>query len=302
MKEPVFDEPVELLTRPHHYNSSYMEQLTFLKPCRKGCTWVTDQNVNLYSIVQSCRKFYLQQTKEIPELMLSVACNPTRNDPDQGRNAIARMEFHARMMAHYRHGEVPLSETIEMKESTQILFAAMMEINDDPSLQSALDAFNDYVAVWDYTGISKYTPHEFQTNLKDKCNAYISSLRLVWQSFKRIEDRLSGNPTQLEFNDLKDTESNLAKLGKATIKAINARNAEGLDIIGPRTEACKRQVMAVIRQLAKAKDAEEEMYTACKDTFCAAKDGYNDWRSLYTWCSRNKTKILAWVDTYRLYR
>ena len=83
------------------------------------------------------------------------------------------------------------------------------------------------------------------------------------------------------------------------IRAINARNADGLDITGPRTPDCRNQVLAVVVWLANPRHS-QSIYHACERTFRFTKKGYRDEERLYLWCHRNESKIWAWVETYRL--
>ena len=47
--------------------------------------------------------------------------------------------------------------------------------------------------------------------------------------------------------------------------------------------------------------ATAEMTEAMADrTFRVTKDGYDNVERLYIWCYRNKSRIWAWVETYRL--
>ena len=93
-----------------------------------------------------------------------------------------------------------------------------------------------------------------------------------------------------------------AEIRQATreiIRAINARNADGLEIRGPRTTACREQVMAVVVWLANPKHL-QNIHHACEQTFRIIKDGYENIERLYIWCYRNQSRIWAWVETYRL--
>ena len=83
------------------------------------------------------------------------------------------------------------------------------------------------------------------------------------------------------------------------IRAINARNADGLDITGPRTPDCRNQVLAVVVWLANPRHS-QSIYHACERTFRFTEKGYRDEERLYLWCHRNESKIWAWVETYRL--
>ena len=83
------------------------------------------------------------------------------------------------------------------------------------------------------------------------------------------------------------------------IKAINTRNIDGLDIIGPRTPECRDQVLAVVMWLANPKHP-QNIHHACDMTFRPIRNGYDNKEKLYLWCHRNKSRIWAWVETYRL--
>ena len=83
------------------------------------------------------------------------------------------------------------------------------------------------------------------------------------------------------------------------VKAINTRNIDGLDIIGPRTQECRDQVLAVVMWLANPKHP-QNVHHACDRTFRPIRNGYDNKEKLYLWCHRNKSRIWAWVETYRL--
>ena len=86
---------------------------------------------------------------------------------------------------------------------------------------------------------------------------------------------------------------------KEIIRAVNTRNVDGLEIRGPRTAACREQVMAVVSWLADPRHP-QSIYHACERTFHIAKNGYRDEERLYLWCHRNESRIWAWVETHRL--
>ena len=83
------------------------------------------------------------------------------------------------------------------------------------------------------------------------------------------------------------------------VKSINTRNIDGLDIIGPRTQECRDQVLAVVMWLANPKHP-QNIHHACDRTFRPIRNGYDNKEKLYLWCHRNKSRIWAWVETYRL--
>ena len=83
------------------------------------------------------------------------------------------------------------------------------------------------------------------------------------------------------------------------VRAVNTRNIDGLDISGPRTAACRAQVLAVVVWLANPKHL-QNIHHACDRTFRPTRSGYEDAERLYRWCHRNESRIWAWVETYRL--
>ena len=83
------------------------------------------------------------------------------------------------------------------------------------------------------------------------------------------------------------------------IKSINTRDIDGLDIQGPRTQACRDQVLAVVVRLANPKHL-QNMHHACDRTYRPMRNGYKDAERLYRWCHRNESRIWALVETYRL--
>ena len=93
--------------------------------------------------------------------------------------------------------------------------------------------------------------------------------------------------------------SAVATAAKHIIKAINTRNIDGLDITGPRSPECRDQVLAVVVFLANPKHP-QSIHHACEQTFRVTEDGYENVERLYIWCYRNKSRIWAWVETYRL--
>ena len=93
--------------------------------------------------------------------------------------------------------------------------------------------------------------------------------------------------------------STVATAARQIIKSINTRNTDGLDITGPRTPECRDQVFAVVVFLANPKHP-QSIHHACEQTFRVTEDGYENVERLYIWCYRNKSRIWAWVETYRL--
>ena len=93
--------------------------------------------------------------------------------------------------------------------------------------------------------------------------------------------------------------SSITAAARQIIKSINTRNIEGLDITGPRSPECRDQVMAVVVWLANPKH-QQNIHHACEQTFRVTKGGYENVDRLYIWCYRNKSRIWAWVETYRL--
>ena len=93
--------------------------------------------------------------------------------------------------------------------------------------------------------------------------------------------------------------SAVATAARQIIKSINTRNIDGLDITGPRSPECRDQVFAVVVFLANPKHP-QSIHHACEQTFRVTEDGYENVERLYIWCYRNKSRIWAWVETYRL--
>ena len=93
--------------------------------------------------------------------------------------------------------------------------------------------------------------------------------------------------------------SAVATAARQLIKSINMRNIDGLDITGPRSQECRDQVFAVVVFLANPKHP-QSIHHACEQTFRVTEDGYENVERLYIWCYRNKSRIWAWVETYRL--
>ena len=90
-----------------------------------------------------------------------------------------------------------------------------------------------------------------------------------------------------------------AKTRRQIIKSINTRNIDGLDITGPRSPECRDQVFAVVVFLANPKHP-QSIHHACDRTFRPTRNGYKDQDSLFSWCTRNESRLWAWVETYRL--
>ena len=93
--------------------------------------------------------------------------------------------------------------------------------------------------------------------------------------------------------------SSITAAARQIIKSINTRNIDGLDITGPRTPECRDQVLAVVVFLANPKHP-QSIHHACDRTFRPIKNGYKDQDSLFSWCTRNESRLWAWVETYRL--
>ena len=90
-----------------------------------------------------------------------------------------------------------------------------------------------------------------------------------------------------------------SKTRRQIIKSINTRNTDGLDITGPRTPECRDQVLAVVMWLANPKHP-QNVHHACDRTFRPTRNGYKDQDSLFSWCTRNESRLWSWVETYRL--
>ena len=93
--------------------------------------------------------------------------------------------------------------------------------------------------------------------------------------------------------------SSITAAARQIIKSINTRNIDGLDITGPRSPECRDQVMAVVAWLANPRHP-QSIHHACDRTFRPIKNGYKDQDSLFSWCTRNESRLWAWVETYRL--
>ena len=83
------------------------------------------------------------------------------------------------------------------------------------------------------------------------------------------------------------------------VKSINTRNIDGLDIIGPRTQECRDQVLAVVIWLANPKHP-QNIHHACDRTFRFVENGYSSAHALFLWCQRNESRLWALVESYRL--
>ena len=103
--------------------------------------------------------------------------------------------------------------------------------------------------------------------------------------------------TREELKEIIRTE--IRQATREIIRAINARNADGLEIHGPRTAACREQVMAVVVWLANPRHP-QNVHHACERTFSPLPRGYGNAHSLFMWCQRNESRLRAWVETYRL--
>ena len=93
--------------------------------------------------------------------------------------------------------------------------------------------------------------------------------------------------------------SSITAAARQIIKSINTRNSDGLDITGPRSPECRDQVLAVVVWLANPKHP-QNVHHACDRTFRPTRNGYKDQNSLFSWCTRNESRLWAWVETYRL--
>ena len=93
--------------------------------------------------------------------------------------------------------------------------------------------------------------------------------------------------------------SSITTAARQIIKSINTRNIDGLDITGPRSPECRDQVFAVVVFLANPRHP-QSIHHACDRTFRPIKNGYKDQDSLFSWCTRNESRLWAWVETYRL--
>ena len=103
--------------------------------------------------------------------------------------------------------------------------------------------------------------------------------------------------TREELREIIRKEIHQAK--REIIRAINARNADGLEIRGPRTEVCREQVMAVVEWLANPRHP-QNAHHACDRTFRFADNGYSSAHALFLWCQRNESRLWALVESYRL--
>ena len=93
--------------------------------------------------------------------------------------------------------------------------------------------------------------------------------------------------------------SSITTAARQIIKSINTRNTDGLDITGPRSPERRDQVLAVVMWLANPKHP-QNVHHACDRTFRPIQNGYKDQDSLFSWCTRNESRLWAWVETYRL--
>ena len=68
------------------------------------------------------------------------------------------------------------------------------------------------------------------------------------------------------------------------------------DVVGPADEIAGN---AVVVWLANPKHP-QSIHHACDRTFRPTRNGYKDQDSLFSWCTRNESRLWAWVETYRL--
>ena len=137
--------------------------------------------------------------------------------------------------------------------------------------------------------------HEFFTSQFERIERKIESEHE--RTRQRIEE--TDGLVQKVLTAIASVISAVATAARQIIKTINTRNTDGLDITGPRTPECRDQVFAVIVFLANPKHP-QSIHHACEQTFRVTEDGYENVERLYIWCYRNKSRIWAWVETYRL--
>ena len=135
---------------------------------------------------------------------------------------------------------------------------------------------------------------------RDLVDEYSNALLCAYREIFNFLFAAKGNTTfDAVAEIIKAIKTEHTQTRRQIIKAINTRNIDGLDITGPRTPACRDQVLAVVVWLANPKHP-QNIHHACDRTFRPIRNGYEDVERLYRWCHRNGSRIWAWVETYRL--
>ena len=135
---------------------------------------------------------------------------------------------------------------------------------------------------------------------RDLVDEYSNALLRAYREIFNFLFAANGNATfDAVAEIIKAIKAEHAQTRRQIIKSINTRNIDGLDITGPRTLECRDQVLAVVMWLANPKHP-QSIHHACDRTFQPIKNGYENVERLYIWCYRNKSRIWAWVETYRL--
>ena len=137
--------------------------------------------------------------------------------------------------------------------------------------------------------------HEFFTSQFERIERKIESEHE--QTRQKIEE--THGLVQKVLTAIASVISAVATAARQIIKSINTRNTDGLDITGPRSAECRDQVFAVVVFLANPKHP-QSIHHACDRTFRPTRNGYKDQDSLFSWCTRNESRLWAWVETYRL--
>ena len=135
---------------------------------------------------------------------------------------------------------------------------------------------------------------------RDLVDEYSTALLRAYREIFNFLFEQDGNAAHSAVAEIiKAIRTEHAQTRRQIIKSINTRNIDGLDITGPRTPECRNQVMAVVVWLANPKHP-QSLHHACDRTFQPTRGGYKNQDSLFSWCTRNESRLWAWVETYRL--
>ena len=135
---------------------------------------------------------------------------------------------------------------------------------------------------------------------RDLVDEYSNALLRAYREIFNFLLAANGNTTFDAVAEIIGTiKAEHSKTRRQIVKSINTRNTDGLDITGPRSPECRDQVLAVVMWLANPKHP-QNVHHACDRTFRPTRNGYKDQDSLFSWCTRNESRLWAWVETYRL--
>ena len=278
--------------------------------------------LEIHGRIEAARTYYLGRSSRQPEEPLSEVFNPETGPIIPYFAKVIRMLTHPqtyltlRQSAALKAFERENAATLDALRRLAIDLAPVLNAKDgQPAIGRSLKLSIYFFRAanrrfFRYLVRRRSTLHRLLGNqINEGFVLYVANRLLndIAKAFEVRERQLRGESAAVEHEFFTSQFERIARkieieherTRREITKAINTRNIDGLDITGPRTQECRNQVMAVVVWLANPKHL-QNMHHACEQTFKVAKDGYENVERLYIWCYRNKSRIWAWVETYRL--